>query len=210
MSDVVGDAARYIRSRSSGEVIADGHIIPIQYVVDGAGRLVAPVMFVVASTIDVVLFIPEYGDITMQVQVTPAPLAPETAADGASIDRWRIYHGEPKDTHWVVLDVDAVKYQDEIIDGAGIPLANALAEDEIALCRWLNAERLDAVRTLCRTEREIEVEDPRVVGVDTWGFDVRARFSVIRFEYPAPVASAEEARLAIARRLDRPDSETRA
>ncbi len=187
MSDAdatITDAIRYIRSRSTGELVFEGHITPTGYVVGPDGRLVAPLMYAAASTVDLLLVIPDYAEPLMHVMITPVEL--DRVADGALMDRWQAYHGEPQDTHWTHLDIDAVKFAADVIDGDAFKPVNAIAEHE-SVCRKALNERRDEIRGLCARTRDIELERPVIVGVDQFGFDVRGQFSVLRFEFPAPV-----------------------
>jgi hypothetical protein len=40
-------------------------------------------------------------------------------------------------------------------------------------------------------EAEVELEDPKIVGVDSLGFDVRGRFDVVRIDFKDEVGSSE-------------------
>ncbi len=180
----VEDAYRFLRSYTTGDLRFDENRRPLRYVIGPGGRLVAPVMYAMLDAVDAVLFVPEYQEGAMEVQVTLSLLDP-VGPQGDLTDRWRIYHGEPQDVHWAVLDIDAVRYHEWVIDGAVLVRPNPLAAEEAGLCRRLNEDR-DTLRLVCRRAADTRVENPTLVGVDPLGFDVRRRFDVIRL--PAPRA----------------------
>ncbi|MHC4949356.1 MAG: DUF2470 domain-containing protein [Planctomycetota bacterium] len=194
MSDPIADAAHaFLRSHTTGELRFDEHLRPIRYVVAGDGRLVAPAMVAMLESRDTVLFVPECVDGAMEVQVTLEPLD-ERGPDGGLTDRWRIYHGTPEDVRWAWLDIDAVRHDSSIVDGAALTRPNPLAGDEAALCRWLNREHADDLRALCGRFARITVEEAVLVGVDPLGLDVRGTFVVHRVPSPEPMPTADDAR----------------
>lgn len=184
----VEDAYRFLRSYTTGDLRFDENLRPLRYVIGPGGRLVAPVMYAMLDADDAVLFVPEYQEGAMEVQVTLSLLDPE-GPQGGLTDRWRIYHGEPQDVHWAVLDIDAARYHDWVLDGISLVRPNPLAAEEAGLCRRLNEDR-DTLRLVCRRAADTQVENPTLVGVDPLGFDVRRRFDVIRLAAPRPMEKA--------------------
>lgn len=176
---LLDDAIAFLRRHYGGALRFDETGRMIRYVIGPDGRLVAPVMEAMLRAVDTVLFIPDYEDGAMEVQVTLKQLD-EHGPAGALTDRWRIYHGEPDDVRWAVLHIDAVRYEGAVIDGEALLVANELAEEEAAVCKWINTEHVDGLRRICRVFAGVEADDPRMVGMDSQGIDVRRAFDVVR------------------------------
>jgi hypothetical protein len=195
--EIIAGARAFLRANLRGAIGFDGEFVPIKVVVAPDGALVAPVMVAMLRSVDVVLFLPEEGDDAMQLQVTLEEIqdAGETAA---LCDRWRIYHGEPEDVRWARFSIDAAKFRDMMFDGLALMEANPLAAAEARICRRVNSELRDALRKACLAVAKVEVEDPRLVGVDPLGFDVRGRFDVIRLPADPPIVDENDAVEALA------------
>lgn len=176
-------ARRFLRRTLSGVLALDEHVRPIRIVIAPDGRLVAPVMVGMIEAADTVLFLPEESDEAMQVQVTVEPFE-ERGAAGALADRWRIYHGEPPDVRWAILTMEAARLGEIFLDGEAMVAPNGLAAVEAKICRTLNEKHSPALAEACRKLHEKVLEEPRAVGVDDWGVDVRGRFEVYRLESP--------------------------
>ena len=116
-------------------------------------------------------------------------------------DRWRIYHGEPEDVRWAIMHIEAGRLDGIFYDGDGLLLPNALGGVEASICRWANDELVDGLRTACLAEREIEIREPRLVGVDPLGFDVRGRFEVVRLDAPTVMLTEEDARQVLLKKV---------
>jgi len=168
----------------------------MKYVIAPDGRLVAPVMVAMLQTADTVLFVPEYRNdgAMMELQVTMLPFE-ERGSDAADADRWRIHHGEPPDTRWAHLLIDAARHGEVVIDGEALMQRNPLADEEAALCKWVNAEHEPELRRMCATLGGMPVESPRLASVDPLGLNVRARFDVVRIASPERMDNAGKARL---------------
>ena len=149
-------------------------------------------MVAMLRAFDVVIFLPAESDEAMQLQVTLEEIH-DKGEHAALCDRWRIYHGEPEDVRWARISIDAAKFDGRLFDGLGLMQPNALAEDEARICRRVNSEMREALKKACLRVAEIEVEDPRLVGVDPLGFDVRGRFDVIRLDADPAIADEEDA-----------------
>ena len=83
--------------------------------------------------------------------------------------------------------------------------APTLADLEPTLCGELNRNRVDQVRTTILQCLEIEAEDPRVVGIDPRGIDIRSRFDVLRLTLDTPVIDPEMAKDTILAMFASPD-----
>ncbi|MHC5005487.1 MAG: hypothetical protein ACYTJ0_20485, partial [Planctomycetota bacterium] len=175
---IVERAHAFLRSHTRGELRFDEHVRPMKYVIAPDGRLVMPVMVAMLAAVETVLFVPEYGEEALELLVTLAAFE-ESGPDGALVDRWRIYHGEPDDVRWAFVDLDAARLGEHVVDGEALVQANPLAEAEPALCRRLNEAGHEALRRLCAERAGCEVQKPVAVGVDPGGIDVRRRFDVI-------------------------------
>ncbi len=185
------DAHRFLRSHTTGGLRFDEQHRPLKYVIGPQGRLVSPVTAAALECLDTVLFVPDNTEGAMEVQVTLRKLDPD-GPDGALTDRWRIYHGEPHDRHntcWTVMDIDAARFSQCVIDGDMLVRPNQFAADEARLCRQVNEHHADSLRRACRHAAGFDVENPVLVGVDPLGFDVRRRFDVIRLPAARPMTT---------------------
>jgi hypothetical protein len=185
------EAHVFLRSHSKGELRFDEHCRPLKYVIAPDGRLVAPVMYAMLQCVDSVLFIPELVEDAMEVQVTPSPLD-AAGPDAGLTDRWRIYHGDPQDTHWARFEIDAARFNKWVIDGTALVRVNPLSAEEPRLCREINRDHADTLRRFCTQTAGLDVEAPTLVGVDPLGFDVRRRFDVVRAAAPGPMTTPDE------------------
>lgn len=190
--EIITRARAFLRGNLAGTIGFDGEFVPIKVVVAPDGALVAPVMVAMLRAFDVVIFLPAESDEAMQLQVTLEEIH-DKGEHAALCDRWRIYHGEPEDVRWARISIDAAKFDGRLFDGLGLMQPNALAEDEARICRRVNSEMREALKKACLRVAEIEVEDPRLVGVDPLGFDVRGRFDVIRLDADPAIADEEDA-----------------
>jgi hypothetical protein len=202
--DPISDAARdpsvqsaidFLRAHARGDLRFDEHIEPVKYVIAPNGRLVISAMVAMLRAIDTVLVVPEDRDDAMEVMVSVEEFDERGPAEIAALaDRWRIYHGEPKDVRWGLLTIDAARFKGMFIDGEGLQLINPLADVEAQICREMNREHIDALRRLCATRGNMEVENPIMVGLDPHGLDIRAMFDIVRVPFARPAMSADDAR----------------
>ena len=187
-------AIAFLRGNLSGLLRFDTEYMPIRVVVAPDGRLVASVMESMLRSTDCALHLPEEPDDrdndVIQLMVTLDRFE-ESGADGELADRWRIYHGDPPDVRWAAMTIDFCKFQDLAIDGEAMMQPNPLAEDEPSICRRFNESAGDDLRRLVLRATEVELEDPKIVGVDSLGFDVRGRFEIARIDFEDLVDSSE-------------------
>lgn len=202
----VRPALAFLRGNLSGLLRFDTEYMPIRIVVAPDGRLVASVMESMLRSTDCALHLPEEPedreDDVIQLMVTLDRFE-ESGSDGVLADRWRIYHGDPPDVRWATMTVDFCKFRDLAIDGEVMMPANPLADDEPAICRRFNDLDGDALRRLVLADAGVELEDPKIVGVDALGFDVRGRFEIARIEFADTVDSSEIACESIESMLNR-------
>ena len=134
----------------------------------------------------------EEGEEPIQLQVELQKFS-ENGPDGALADRWQIYHGEPPDVNWATFEIDAVRYGELFLMGEAIQVANPLGNAEPGICREINAHQVDALRAVVIGEAKVELDSPRLVGVDPLGFDVRGLYEVIRIPIPGLLMDADAA-----------------
>ncbi len=187
----------FLRAHTTGILRFDGDFIPIKTVIANDGRIAAPVMIAMLRSIDCALFLPEEprdeDDPVLQLQVELEQFH-EDGPDGVLADRWRIYHGDPPDVNWAFLNVDAAKMNGIFISGEALQIPNSLASEEAAICRDINANHDELLRAAAIRETGVEIETPRLVGVDPLGFDVRGRFEVMRIKSGRILKSGDDAR----------------
>jgi hypothetical protein len=155
-------------------------------------------MVAMLESVDVVLFIPDEEEACMELMVSLEALD-ESGPHGHLTDRWRIYHGDPPDVRWAFMSIDAARHEGLIIDGVGLMRPNPLAGIEAQVCREVNAHRRDVLRAATLRQREIELDDPCLVGVDPGGFDVRGAFGVHRVEAAETIGDEHSALSALDR-----------
>ncbi len=189
-------AVSFLRSHLCGLIRFDTEYMPIKIVVAPDGRLVAPVMESMLLSTDCALYLPEEPedreDDVIQLMVTLERFD-EQGSDGRLADRWRIYHGEPEDVRWATMTVDFCKFGEYAFDGEALMWPNPFADLEARLCRAVNESRVDELRSLVLRVNETEIEEPRLVGVDPLGIDVRGRFEVTRVAFDVEIADPAEA-----------------
>ena len=190
-------ALSFMRGHLSGLIRFDTEYLPIKVVFAEDGRLVAPVMESMLMSADCAIYLPEEpednDDEIAQVMVTLHRFE-ENGPEGGLADRWRIYHGEPEDVRWSVMTADFCKFGGFAFDGEAVMQPNPFASFEPVICRELNADGEEGLRRVVLTEAEIEMESPRLVGVDPLGIDVRGRFQVARISAPSPLTDETAAR----------------
>jgi hypothetical protein len=199
----VEDAYAFLRANTAADFRFDEHLRPVKYVIAQDGALIAPAMVAMLKAVDTVLFIPEYADGAMEVQVTLEQLDEGTSAGGALADRWRIYHGEPEDVRWATMHMDMARYHDLVIDGEALMRPNPLGPHEARICRHMNQDHADDLRAICAAGG-LNVENPIMVGIDPLGIDVRRQFDVIRVTAPETMNTPDDARRVLMRMADRP------
>ena len=191
-AEIITGARAFLRANLTGTIGFDEEFIPIKLVVAPDGALVAPVMVAMLRALDVVVFLPEEDDAAMQLQVTLEEIE-DKGEHAALCDRWRIYHGEPEDVRWARISIDAAKFDGRMFDGLALMEPNALAEAEPRICRKVNAEMRGLLKQACLRVAEVEIEDPRLVGVDPLGFDIRGRFDVVRLDADPEIVDESDA-----------------
>lgn len=202
-SAVLLDAAITLRMWTRGDLRHDALTTPIRFVPIPDGRLVASVSAGMLAAVDCALAVPDEQAPAMELAVTLEAFEATGAAESDG-DRWRIYHGDPPHSRWAAMGLDAVRFRGSIIDGPALQQPNPLASVEPRLCGLLNREHRDEVRDLMKRALGLQSEDPRVVGIDPLGLDIRNRFDVVRIAFTTHLtdpATAEAEVLAAVREL---------
>jgi hypothetical protein len=201
----IREAQQFLRGHLAGTIRFDDEHVAIKVVVAPDGTLVAPVMVAMIRALDVALFLPDEDEESMHLQLTLEEIR-ETGDEAALCDRWRIYHGEPEDVRWARLSIDCARFGGHMLDGLALMQPNPLAKDEARLCREINATRRDTLRKAASRAAGLDIEDPRLVGVDPIGFDVRGRFEVHRIPVDPPIVDANDALEVLDCMADDPDA----
>ncbi|MFG0241921.1 MAG: DUF2470 domain-containing protein [Phycisphaerales bacterium JB054] len=197
MSSTPAEAVRSLRAAAQGHLLADADTVrPVRWVVDRRrGHLVFPIPGDLDDLTEAQLLIPEEHDprlaALLAIETTDTPPA-------AAEIRHEVYHGAAREARWAIATIEALRYHGEAFDSEALELIDPLAEHEPALCRTLNADPARLVE-ICRHNAGARVPKPVAVGVDPDGIDVRARFGIVRVEFPERVSTLEEASDAIAR-----------
>jgi hypothetical protein len=185
------DAAwAFLRSNSTATLRFGENSQDISYIIAPDGRLVISSMVAMLQPCDTIMYVPEYAEDCMEMHVSLRQFL-ENGDDGTLADRWQVYHGEPPDVQWAIVDIDAARFHEMFIDGEALTRANSLAQDEVSLCKQLNKNK-DKIRLVCSSKTNVEVSDPFVVGVDSLGIDVRAPFGIVRIQADTPFTSSSD------------------
>lgn len=197
---IVTEARAWLRDHLEGSILFEGEVRPIRLVVAPDGRLVASVMVAMLRCLDVVLALPDEDEDSMQLMVTLEPLD-EDGPEGGLADRWRIHHGDPPDVRWATMTIDAAKFRGHFLDGEAFDLRNPLAEEEASICAAANRELAGELRAMAIAEAQRRdrppsdwgLDAPRLVGVDSTGFDLRGAYGNLRVPADPPLADAASA-----------------
>jgi len=194
---------RALRRHHEGTLQFHERVVQVRLVIESSsGAVVMPVEppFAAAGAegAEMVLWLPRESDWDAQASVTPRPIdRPESVE---AVDRWAAYHGATTLTAWVRCEIDGLKTGTGVFDREQVQIANTLGRAEYALIRHANADR-GRLAGACKSHAATPIADPLCVGADPFGIDVRARFGIIRLEFPPGIEAAtpESAR----RQLDR-------
>lgn len=183
------DTADFIRLNSSGVLRNDDRADARKYVLDAAGHLVMPATSAIMDATDTVLFTPEESDDALEILVSLEDLDPH----GAEADRWRIYHGAPRESRVARACIEAAKRHGLVFDGDAVAQPNPLAGDEPMICREMNRDRRDELRLLTRHHAHVDIPEPTLVGVHRAGLDVRASLGIVHVAFPERATNGDEA-----------------
>lgn len=195
---LVEDAYDYLRAHLSGRLRFDSDRLEMRVAPAPDGTLVASVMVAMLRAVDTVLELPDDSDDSMTVQVTLEEIT-ETGPDAALCDRWCIYHGEPPDVRWARMHIDAARFRGHFIDGLGLTRENPFAQREPALCKDINENHAALLAPAALAAGGHKLAEPKLVGVDPWGFDLRGHLGIARVVCRPPMESADAAVEALGR-----------
>lgn len=157
------------------------------------GEPVLPVHADVLEHDEITLLVPDETDDALQLLCTPTPLDP---AQAEACDRHLIFFGKAPFPRWALLEVEAVKSTDGVLEGAEFVGPEPLHACEPALLKLLNADR-GRLAGACQRHAGSTPDEPLAVGVDVWGAWVRARFGAMRLPFEAHAPTEAAARAAI-------------
>jgi hypothetical protein len=186
------EARAYLRGHLTGLIGFDGEFIPIKIAIMPDGALVTPVMVAMLRSFDITMFLPDEDEASMHMQISLEEIR-DSAEHAALCDRWRVYHGEPEDVRWARVTIDAAKFGGCMFDGDALMQANPLATLEPKLIREINTNKMELLKTALTVAGGLVIEDPRLVGVDPLGFDVRGRFEITRLRADPPIMDHDDA-----------------
>lgn len=164
----------------------------IQFVIDRAsGALILPVEPGFSRIAELLLLAPSEDAWAWQASLTPSIIARPESEE--CVDRWAAYHGKaPGAAVWIRATLTGLKSASSVWDPSDVTAPNALHACEARLIRGINADR-GALARACKVHALIDVADPLAVGIDPHGMDVRARFGIIRLEFPENTRATTEA-----------------
>lgn len=180
----------FLRSNSTASLSFGDNTLNLSYIVIPDGRLVISAMVAMLQPCDTVMYIPQYEDGCMEMHVSLIQFT-ASGEKGVFADRWQVYHGEPPDTQWAFVEIDAARFHEMFIDGESLRRENPLANTEHAICKTLNKNQ-HIVRQVCVAKTNVDVKDPFIVGVDSLGVDIRAPFGIVRISSEVPFTSSDD------------------
>jgi len=196
---------RALRRHHEGTLQHHERVQQVRLVIEASsGRIVMPVEPALAAAgaegAEMLLWLPGESDWDAQASIVPRPIdRPESVE---AVDRWAAYHGTTTLTAWARCELDGLKTEVQVFGPEDVQIPNALGRDEYPLIRHANTER-ERLCAACKKHAAVPVADPLCVGVDPFGLDVRARFGIVRLEFPPGIeaSTADAARREIDRLL---------
>jgi len=189
--------ARELRRVHEGILRVGDRLDPCRFVLDAAtGNPVVPVRGDVFDSDEVTLHTPDDGDHALHLLGRPVEVDP---ARHAGPDRFLTYLGKPSASRWALLEVDSVKTFGTLLDAGAVVAPDPLRGFEAGLCKRVNTDvaALAALARGCGRRAGTTPTEPRLVGVDRFGVDLRGRFGVIRAEFRQAAETEEAAWAAI-------------
>ncbi|MDP7008889.1 MAG: hypothetical protein QGI78_04885 [Phycisphaerales bacterium] len=196
-SQVADDTWKFLRGNSTATLRFGEHLHEVSYVFCNDGTMVIPAMVAMLQPQDMVMYVPEYAEDCVEMHVTLEQFS-EEGIGGVYADRWQMYHGESPDVQWARVTIDAARFHEMFVDGAGLHRENEFANEEPAMCKQLNTNPKELIH-VCKGSVGVDVASPLLVGVDPFGLDIRARFGIVRLEPEKPFANTQEVQSFISR-----------
>lgn len=185
-------AALHLLSHRTAEVAADGAHVTVRFVIDpGTGEIVFPAPGWVIEAEEVVLHVP--GEAPAEGRELQLLVRHRQVGESAVTDRWSGYHGPPGHPFFVSCVIESAKMEGQVVDGAEMSIVNSVRDAEGSLRRWANSDKA-RLRAAVATNASVQVADPVVVGVDSYGVDVRAAFGIVRLSFDREAADGADAR----------------
>lgn len=220
MSELGDEARRFARAQHSGvlstlsqrlEGFPFGSVAP--FVLDHAGRPLILISTLAEHTRNIdaddrvsLIVQPFSADMQVTGRVTLLGRARRVEDKSALAPRYLRFHPQAEqyfamhDFHFYRIEPLRIRY----IGGFGrihwieveayLASEGELAAQEAGILEHMNADHADNLRDYCRHVHGVEALDAVMIGIDADGFDVRADARLLRFEFAAPVADAEQAR----------------
>jgi hypothetical protein len=171
-------ALRRLHRFFEGVLDIDDRFERTNFVIDPSTRRpVFPAAPGVLEAEQLTLHIPEDEPGALHAAGVPTELDP---LRDEACDRYLFYFGKPRWSRFAALNLDHLKSVDLVIDADEIP-SNPLAAAAPALCRWAN-HRPDKLVSLCQQRASVTPVNPRLIGLDPYGFDIRAEFGPVRID----------------------------
>lgn len=201
-------AALFLRSCCAGLLTAQDEMQTtlresVKFIIDPAsGRIVLPLPPLLAGHTPLVLHCPEdsfENDQALHLLASPETIDPKADAIAErAVDRYLIYIApslhNPR-VQWVQLTPITAKFRLEMAEAHELMLSNPFADTQDRLCSTVNKQP-EALATLRARAgfTDVQIPNPKLVGIDPWGADFRASFGIVRLDLapPAP-ANADEA-----------------
>ncbi|MBN8598505.1 MAG: hypothetical protein J0L78_12615 [Planctomycetes bacterium] len=184
------DPVRFVRRYFGASFTVDDLPHVRNFVIDpSTGEIVASLPPSLNDAEPVVIHIPEESHSSLQIMAEMRALDPNR---DASCDRLLIYHGRSEGAKIAALRPIDVKWPLGSVQIEDFFLTNPLAKDEPRICRMMNSDP-GALGSLVLKLSGRSTIEPRVVGVDSMGLDVRTRTGVVRIEVPVGAAPDQAA-----------------
>jgi hypothetical protein len=184
-------ALRRLHRFFEGVLAIDERFERTNFVLDPATRRpVFPAPPGALEATDLTLHIPEDEPGALHLLGKPVELDPNR---DEACDRYLFYFGKPRWSRFAAITIDHIKTVDLVIDGDEAMIENPLRRIEPTLCRLANRDP-QAVATLCQRRANVNPSNPKLVGIDPYGLDIRAEFGPIRIELDAIVSSEDQAK----------------
>ena len=191
-SEMIREACECLRSRLTVYMSTGADSRMLRFVIAADGTLAAPLSFEVACPCEATLVLPDRANDFMQLRVT----VEETQAHGpyaAAVERWRNYYGAPDVDKRVRMSINVAQFRGHKIVKSELAMWNPLAASEVLICEEVNDPGYRDI--LCAAASAVagrDVADPRIVGVDPFGFDVRTAGGVVRLGAEFGIADADD------------------
>jgi|GEM_PF-419100 len=192
------DGLRLLRRYHEATIQHHERRAEVRFVIDAAdGCMVLPAEPGMAAANELLVHLPD--EVAQDLQLTVTPKVVDRPEGEEVVDRWHAYHSaagtRPTSRVWLRCAIDGAKRPfatGDVYEPETIMRPNALRKSEYQLVKRVNQDRARLGR-LCKWASRVDVADAICVGVDPFGFDVRARFGIVRIEFDLEAATSEQA-----------------